>query len=251
MKALSSSVRVATRCCSTSAPTSSTENDFGGVPEAEYWKTAAHYYQERLQSQQLFTGQCARMSQGFDDAAKGWQYWDMDTYSSSTLSYEDFFNNNSKSMRPCVITGLKPHPTEWNDYAHWEKELDDTEVAVSVFNPSAQRGMQVVENTTFKEYVASGARRSGYPEGTIEDWEVATAKTPAPLKTAEVVLPSSAPWMLENFVVPKYFAQDLLQFAHQNTILRAAQVDNRDELEEVNPRAALPALYLDDDLHVV
>ena len=242
------SSRPGRRACSSTPAGASAD---AGASEAEYWKTAAHMYQERLQVMRQFSGQCARMSPGFADASKGWEHWEMPRRTAESLPYSEFFETFSKAARPVVIDGLSPAPKEWGELAYWKEQLGETGVPANVFSLSAPRGLLHHDTVPFSAFAAEKARRSTYPKGTLDDWVAPTPSSPGPLQSVEFDVPGVAPWALESFVVPKYFAQDLLQFAHQNTELRSSQVTHRDELEAADPRAALPALYVGDDLHIV
>eukprot|EP01064_Diplonema_japonicum_P007321 TRINITY_DN14974_c0_g1_i2.p1 TRINITY_DN14974_c0_g1~~TRINITY_DN14974_c0_g1_i2.p1 ORF type:complete len:393 (+),score=77.38 TRINITY_DN14974_c0_g1_i2:34-1212(+) len=210
-----------------------------GVPEVEYWKTAAHYYQERLQALQQFTGQCARMSAGFDDAARGWEFLETSVLDGATLSYDDFFENYAKISKCCVIQNLKPCPPQWGTLDFWGGHLTEP-VSLIEPAPTAPRGLHVAQTTDISNFIQNYATRSSY-----------TNAADAMLYFAEFKVPAVAPWLLEDFIIPKYFAQDLLQFAFQNKALRDAQVENREELEQKDPRAALPALWMGDELYII
>eukprot|EP01060_Flectonema_neradi_P015831 TRINITY_DN22475_c0_g1_i1.p1 TRINITY_DN22475_c0_g1~~TRINITY_DN22475_c0_g1_i1.p1 ORF type:complete len:412 (+),score=39.53 TRINITY_DN22475_c0_g1_i1:69-1304(+) len=225
--------RLGARCQSTSSADQQ--------PDAEYWRIRASQLEEKLLAAQQFMGQCARQSSGFDDACKGWEYWDIDKYGSQ-IDYNTFFEANSKAQRPCVFSGLDVVPQEWGDIDFWKKSLSDTEVPIFVPNRELPRGFEERSPERFIDFSKNGSSRAFYgPEA-----------TPLDLKMCEVPLPETEPQVLENFTIPKYFSQDLVQFCMQSEALRTSQLQNRSELEATRPRAALPLLYMgDDEAHIV
>ena len=210
-------------------------------PDAEYWRMRASQLEEKLLAAQQFMGQCARQSNGFDQAAKGWEYWPIDRYGSE-IDYNTFFETNSKGQRPCVFNGLDVVPQEWGDTKFWSDTLKGTQIPLYASDANLPRGLQEQNTETNSEdFLKTGASRVFYgPEATHLD-----------LRMAEIPLPETHPQVLENFMIPKYFTQDLLQFCMQSEQLRASQLHNRSELEANSPRSALPLLYLGEEPHII